>query len=120
MIDDSETNVMRSIFLPVAMDTELREVACRTGRTKASLVREALEVMLSSLRTRGTTPGAGWNFYHNGKYGPADERTLRDFSRSLSIYSCDRGVASVVMEQQWGEIDRLRARVAELERPEAG
>lgn len=49
-----------------------------------------------------------WMFYHDGDYGPATENELRDFGRRLRFFSCEKGIASVVMEQMWVEIDRLR------------
>ena len=49
-----------------------------------------------------------WMFYHDGVYGPAEEQDLRDFGERLGIHSDANGMASVVMEQMWDEIDRLR------------
>jgi hypothetical protein len=49
-----------------------------------------------------------WHFYKEGVLGPADEATLREFADRLGIYSDMRGTASVVMNQMWAEIDRLR------------
>lgn len=63
-----------------------------------------------------------WQFYHDGVYGPAEESELRRFSEQLGMFSDAKGIAAVVMKQMWSEIDRLRARVKELEdgRPHQG
>lgn len=51
-----------------------------------------------------------WKFYHEGVYGPCEERVLREFcARFGQVMSDERGVANGVFQQLWAEIDRLRA-----------
>jgi hypothetical protein len=59
-------------------------------------------------------PSDGWMFYHDGVYGPATEKELRDFSCRLGLFSDQKGIASVVMQQMWAEIDKLRAASAAI------
>jgi len=47
---DHHEMVMRSVYLPVAMDTELRELAHRTGQTKSALIRAAISGRLLEWR----------------------------------------------------------------------
>ena len=62
-----------------------------------------------------TAPVAGtaqWMFYGSGVYGPANERTIRQFTERYGQYMSDEsGVANMVFAQMWAEIDRLRAEV---------
>jgi hypothetical protein len=58
-------------------------------------------------------PSDGWMFYRDGVYGPATEKELRDFSFRLGVFSDQKGIASVVMQQMWAEIDKLRAFVTQ-------
>ena len=65
--------------------------------------------------SQSRTSAPAWMFYHDGVYSPAEESELRAFSERLGLFSDSNGIASVVMEQMWVEIDRLRLRVKELE-----
>lgn len=52
---------------------------------------------------------AEWRFYRHGKIVPIPEKEARDQFRSWEDRSDDRGMAMLMFEQLWTEIDRLRA-----------
>ncbi len=54
-------------------------------------------------------------YVDGGVYSPVPETAVREFSRSLGLYSDQRGMASVLFDQMWAEIDSLRNQVAFLE-----
>ena len=60
------------------------------------------------------TETTSWEFFEDGVKVPCDEKTLRDYTESLSIYSDGQGLACSVMRQMWDEIDRLRKTVDPL------
>lgn len=62
-------------------------------------------------RTNLADTNRQWMFYHNGVYGPATEQELRGFMHRMRFHSGPAGIASVVMEQMWDEIDELRLRL---------
>lgn len=63
-----------------------------------------------------------WKFYRNGEFVPITEDEARHTFDRWGVLSDDRGMACLMHDQLWAEIDRLRAelaakseRIAELE-----
>jgi hypothetical protein len=50
MDDDQGNMVMRSVYLPLGMDQELRSLAFTLGRSKGDLIREFVDAGLEKLR----------------------------------------------------------------------
>lgn len=58
---------------------------------------------------RSKRNGPEWKFYRNGKIVPITEEEARRTFDGWSTLSDDRGAATLMIEQLWQEIDRLRA-----------
>lgn len=52
---------------------------------------------------------AQWRYYRNGVIVPITEEEARHTFDRWKVLSDDRGAATLMIEQLWTEIDRLRA-----------
>lgn len=58
--------------------------------------------------TAQTQTTAAWLFYRDGEIVPVTETEARHAFDHWQQLSCDRGMANLMIDQLWSEIDRLR------------
>lgn len=61
-----------------------------------------------------------WKYYRSGKIVPITEDEARNTFDYWGVLSDDRGMACLMHEQMWAEIDRLRAELAARDERIAG